>query len=221
MEQVQESTAHPTPAAAPARRVLNAGAGPRTARQLHPGFRSPSWRETRIDIDPAAEPDVVGSITAMAESFPDQSFHAVWCSHVLEHLFTHQVPAALAEFRRVLTPDGFALITSPDVEAVAGLIVEHGLDHLAYVSQAGPITALDILYGHSASIARGRTSMAHHTGFSGASLGRRLIDAGFSSVLVKQELFDLWALALMPEADKAAIQVQLKAVGLDMSDAGD
>src|SRR5260221_459409 len=204
MEQVQESTERPTATAASARRVLNAGSGPSTARQLHPGFRSPGWRETRIDIDPAAEPDVVGSITDMTEPFAGGSFDAVWCSHVLEHLFTHQVPAALAEFRRVLRPDGFALVTSPDVEAVAALIVERGLDQVAYVSLAGPISALDILYGHSASIARGRTSMAHHTGFSSASIGQRLIDAGFSSVLVKQEQFDLWALALMAEADKPA-----------------
>jgi SAM-dependent methyltransferase len=221
MEQLQESTDRPAATAASARLVLNAGSGPRTARQLHPGFRSPGWRETRIDVDPAAEPDVVGSITDMTEPFAANSFDAVWCSHVLEHLFTHQVPAALAEFRRVLKPDGFALVTSPDVEAVAALIVERGLDHVAYVSLAGPISTLDILYGHTTSIARGRTSMAHHTGFSSASLGQRLIDAGFSSVLVKQEQFDLWALALMAEADKPAIQTLLRAAGLDMFDAGE
>jgi SAM-dependent methyltransferase len=219
MEQAQAGSASPAAATLVARQVLNAGSGPRTARQLHPGFKGPGWREVRVDIDPSAEPDVVGSITEMGEAFADGSFEAVWCSHVLEHLFTHQVAAALAEFRRVLRPDGFALISSPDIEAVAALIVKHGLDHVAYVSLAGPITALDILYGHSASIARGRTSMAHHTGFSSGSLGRRLIEAGFSSVLVKQENFDLWALALMPEADKPSIQTQLKAAGLDMLDA--
>jgi SAM-dependent methyltransferase len=216
MEQVQESPAHHAPTALLHRQVLNAGSGPRTARQLHRGFKGPAWREVRIDIDPASEPDVVGSITDMAETFTDHSFDAVWCSHVLEHLFTHQVPAALSEFRRVLKPDGFALISSPDVESVAALVIEHGLDHIAYVSLAGPITALDMLYGHAASIARGRSSMAHHTGFSASSLGQRLVDAGFSSALVKQDKFDLCALALMPEADKPAIQTQLKAAGLDM-----
>src|SRR5579871_5732908 len=157
------------------RRVLNAGAGPRSARQLHPGFRKPGWQEVRIDVDPTAEADVVGSITDMAAAFTGDSFDAVWCSHVLEHLFAHEVPAALAEFRRILSPSGFALITSPDIEAVAALVIEHGLDHIAYVSLAGPITALDMLYGHSASIARGRPSMAHHTGFGSASLGRQLV----------------------------------------------
>ena len=60
-----------------------------------------------------------------------------------------------------LKPDGFALITSPDLEAVASLILDHGLDHVAYTSPAGPITPLDMLFGHSASIARGSLSMAH------------------------------------------------------------
>jgi SAM-dependent methyltransferase len=216
MEQPPAAVIADMNAACRTRRVLNAGSGPRSARQLHSGFRSDGWQEVRIDLDAASEPDVVGSITDMAAAFPGQSFDAVWCSHVLEHLFAHEVPAALAEFQRILRVDGFALITSPDLEAVAGLVVAHGLDHVAYVSPAGPITPLDMLYGHSASVARGRTAMAHRTGFSDAMLGQRLIAAGFASVLVKREQFDLWALALMPDADKPAIQAELAAAGLHM-----
>ena len=40
-------------------------------------------------------------------------------------------PAALAEFRRILNPGGFALITSPDVESIASMVLEYGLDHVA------------------------------------------------------------------------------------------
>jgi hypothetical protein len=38
---------------------------------------------------------------------------------------------------------------------------------------------------------------------------------------VKRDRFDLWAVALMPDADKATIQQELGANGLDMSDDGE
>ena len=79
---------------------------------------------------------------------------------------------ALAEFKRVLRPEGFALITLPDLEAVAALIVDHGLDHVAYTAAAGPITALDMLFGHVGSVTRGLLHMAHNTGFTSASFNR-------------------------------------------------
>ena len=199
------------------RRVLNAGSGPYSARRLHPVFAPNAWREIRIDIDPQAKPDMVASITDMRFVAP-QSFDAIWSSHTLEHLYAHEIPSALAEFRRVLKPDGFALVTSPDLEAAASLILDHGLDYVTYTSPAGPITPLDVLFGHSASIARGHHYMAHKTGFTCASLGQRFIDTGFSTVLVKQERLDLWVLGLMPRAHQAAIQSQLVAAGLDFSE---
>lgn len=199
-------------------RVLNAGSGPRSPRQLHSVFRDKVWREVRLDIDPLTEPDLIGSITDMRAFAPARSFDAIWSSHSLEHLHAHEVPLALSEFRRVLKPDGFALITSPDLEAVAGLLLEHGLDHIAYTSPSGPITPRDMLFGHAESIARGKLYMAHNTGLTGASLGKLLLDAGFSTVLAKRERLDLWVVALMDKADKAGVQRRLKVAGLDMSD---
>jgi predicted SAM-dependent methyltransferase len=203
------------------KRVLNAGSGPYNASKLHPVFASEAWQEIRIDIDPQSKPDLVASITDMRSSVAPQSFDAIWSSHTLEHLYAHEVPSALAEFKRVLKPDGFALITSPDLEAVASLILGSGLDKVAYTSPAGPITPLDMLFGHSASITRGQLYMAHKTGFTCASLGRYFVDAGFPIVLVKREQLDLWALGLMPEADQAGIQGNLLAAGLDIFEQAD
>ena len=204
--------------APPVRRVLNAGSGPPSNRQLHAIFTNPGWQEIRLDIDPEARPDLVGSIMNMAALVPNGSFDAVWSSHSLEHLYSHEVPRALAEIVRVLKPEGFALITSPDLEAVASLILERDLHGTAYISPVGPITPHDMLFGHSGSVAQGRHYMAHKTGFTCTSLGQLLADAGFAVVLVKRDRLDLWALALMESADKAAIQRDLKACGLDMLD---
>jgi SAM-dependent methyltransferase len=119
------------------KRVLNAGSGSYAARRLHPVFGREAWQEIRIDIDPQTKPDRVSSITDLRSSFVPQSFDAIWSSHTLERLYAHEVPSALAEFKRVLKPDGFALITSPDLEAVASLILDHGLDHVC-TSAADP-----------------------------------------------------------------------------------
>jgi predicted SAM-dependent methyltransferase len=200
------------------KRVLNAGSGPLSARRLHPVFRSVDWREIRLDIDPVAKPDLVGTLTDLSALIPSQSFDAVWASHSLEHLHAHEAPLALSEFKRILKPDGFALITSPDLETVASLVVKHGLDHVAYQSPIGPITAHDILFGHTASIKRGMTFMAHKSGFTCESLGTLLLEAGFQTILVKRVEFDLWALALSENSDKSAIQQALYAGGLNMFD---
>jgi predicted SAM-dependent methyltransferase len=200
------------------KRVLNAGSGSKSARKMHAFFQAGAWIEIRIDIDNEVGPDIIGSVTDMASAVDSGSFDAVWSSHSLEHLYAHDVPSALAEFKRVLKPDGFALITCPDLEEVAATVTRAGLDHVAYISPVGPITTRDMLFGHSASIARGNVYMAHNTGFTCASLGCLLVEAGFSTVLVKRDTFDLWALALRERANKVILQRQLKASGLDMLD---
>ena len=218
MENSQAETRPPPAPASSRKRVLNAGSGPYSARKSLPVFPSGEWEEIRLDIDPAVKPDIVGSITDMTSSVAPASFEAFWCSHMLEHLYAHELPPALSEVHRILKQDGFALISSPDLETAASLIVEYGLHHVAYQSAAGPITPHDILFGHSASIARGNHFMSHKTGFTCARLGELLLDAGFTTVLVKRAQFDLWALALRQSADQEAVQRQLLAAGLDLSD---
>ena len=104
------------------------------------------------------------------------------------------------------------------LESAASCLLEHGPEHVLYTSSAGPITPHDILFGHSSSIALGKRFMAHNTGFTSALLGQRLLDAGFPIVLVKREQLDLWAIALMENADKSVLQRECKAAGLDMLD---
>jgi len=194
-----------------ARLVLNAGSGRDQPETLHPAFRRRPWRQVRLDIDPSVRPDIIASVTDLGGVVPDARFDAVWCSHILEHLYDHEVPRALMEFRRVLKPAGFALLTCPDLEKVAELVVAQDAETVAYMSSAGPISALDMLFGHGRSIARGNEFMAHRTSFTSTRLGRLLLETGFDEVRVAEGgNYDLWALALMPKAKHAEVQACLE-----------
>jgi SAM-dependent methyltransferase len=176
-------------------------------------------KEVRFDIDPGVEPDVVGSILEIEKSFEPQSFDVIWSSHVLEHLYAHEIFPTLRQFHRILKLDGFALIMSPDLEAVAHFIVEQGIAAVAYNSPAGPIRPLDMLYGHSRAIEEGHVHMAHRTGFTAERLGNLLLMAGFPTVSVAAANFEVCALALMPEADDGAIKKALLESGFNFQEA--
>ena len=175
--------------------VLHVGCGPRSAGIIHPFFSGPGWKEIRVDIDPKAEPDIVASLTDL-NPVTDNSMDGLYSSHNLEHLYPHEVQQGLNEFSRVLKPDGVALIAVPDLQEVAKLIAEDKLDEPAYQSPAGPITPLDILYGHRPSLAHGNLFMAHRTGFTQKTLVNAILTAGFAWVMVaKDTSFGLWAKA--------------------------
>ena len=185
-------------APAPRRTVLHVGCGPASPHKLPPAFfPAGEWQEVRLDIDPSVAPDIIASITDMA-AVASASADAVWSSHNLEHLDPHEVPVAFAEFRRVLKPGGFALMTMPDLQQVAALVAEDKLGDAAYVSPAGPITPLDMLYGLNSALAQGNHYMAHNTGFTARTLEAGLRAAGFPVVrVVRDGNFALWATAYM------------------------
>ena len=155
-----------------------------------------TWQEIRMDVDAKTAPDILGSMTDMS-AVPNGEFDAVFSSHSIEHLYPHEVPTALAEFRRVLKSTGFALITCPDLQSVCTLVAAGKLTDTAYISPAGPITALDILYGWRKALAQGELHMAHRCGFTQILLTEELKRAGFVAVASKcceSPHFDLWAL---------------------------
>ena len=185
---------------------LHVGCGPKQKDRTTRGFNTSNWKELRFDIDEAVQPDLVGTMTDMS-SVASGSVDAVFSSHNIEHLYPHDVPVALAEFLRVLKPDGFAVITCPDLQSVCALIAEDKLTEPAYTSPAGPIAPLDILYGHRPAMARGNLYMAHRCGFTQKVLTGTLQAAGFAAVAAKRRghpYYDLWALgtaSALPEPE--------------------
>ncbi len=178
------------------RSVLHVGCGSATIENMAPGFRNGNWRELRFDIDPAFAPDFVGTMTDMG-AVQSESVDALYSAHNIEHVDAHEVGVVLREFRRVLKPDGFAVVTCPDIVSVAKHIAEGRLEEPLYQSPTGAIFALDVMYGHAAAIQRGETYMAHRTGFSQRTLGLHAQAAGFARVAVRArpQKFDLWMVA--------------------------
>src|SRR3989338_5240332 len=167
------------------KQFLHVGCGPKHKDKTTRGFNTPDWHELRLDIDESVSPDIVGTMTDMS-AVADASVDAVFSSHNIEHLYPHEVPVALAEFKRVLMEDGFVVVTCPDLQSVCALIAEDKLTEPAYTSPAGPIAPLDILYGHRPPMARGNLYMAHRCGFTEKVLIGTLRGAGFAGVAARR-----------------------------------
>jgi protein O-GlcNAc transferase len=176
---------------------LHAGCGPKRKDRTTKGLNTPEWTEIRLDIDASVAPDVIGTMTEMS-AVATASVDSVYSSHNIEHLYPHEVQVALSEFLRVLKPDGFIVVTCPDLRSVCALIAEDKLTETAYTSPAGPIAPIDILYGLRSSMAQGNLYMAHRCGFTQKVLSATLQAAGFKSVACMSRgypYFDLWAVA--------------------------
>jgi ubiquinone/menaquinone biosynthesis C-methylase UbiE len=171
------------------------------------GFAALRWQELRLDINPEVAPDVLGSMTDMA-AVATGSVDAIYSSHNIEHLYPHEVSLALAEFIRVLGPNGFVVITCPDLRSVCALVAEDKLTEAAYVAECGPIAPLDILYGLRPAMASGNLYMSHRCGFTLKVLLDVLQKAGFLKALgrCRPKQFDLWAMACVSDVDDATLK---------------
>ena len=188
--------------------LLHVGCGASRIEQTTPAFNNGSWSEIRIDINALNQPDIIGSMTDMSAVTSD-SMDAIFSSHNIEHLYPHEVPVALDEFHRVLVSQGFCVITCPDIQSVCALVAQDKLLDPAYISPAGPIAPIDILFGHRQSLAQGNLFMAHRTGFTEKTLSTTLKNSGFKTVatMKRPHYFDLWALGTKSAVSEAQMQV--------------
>ncbi len=147
--------------------------------RLHIGgqVRSDGW--TVVDVQPGPVVDIVASCVDLA-MIDDASVTEVYASHVLEHLGYNDVPLALAEWHRVLVPDGRVSISVPDL------------------AKLGPVLAHPRLEEHVrdwviAAIFGGQTDDHdfHKIGFTFETLSRYLRNAGFGKIMRIGE-FDLF-----------------------------
>ncbi len=104
----------------PDRRFLDVGCA--TGRLLE-AMRARGWSVQGVDLcrqsaEYAAARRGVMVFTGTLEQarFPAASFHAVHFSHLIEHVPSPR--AFLSEVRRILTPAGFAVVTTPNVDGL-------------------------------------------------------------------------------------------------------
>ncbi len=187
------------------KQLLNVGCGPLGREHGFTGFED--WQEVRLDIDASVQPDVIGTMTDMS-AVPSGSIDAIVSSHNIEHLYPHEVPLALAEFVRVLKPDGLVLITCPDLQSVCAQVAQGALASPLYESPAGPISALDILYGHRGAMAAGNLYMAHRCGFTLQVLADTMRACGFAKSVgrARPAHYDLYLLAAKQAISDDAIR---------------
>ena len=189
------------------RLLLHAGCGGYRKKDiLSPPLRSARWREIRLDIDPTAQPDILGDVLDM-RGVPDGAVDAVYSAHMIEHLPYHDVPRALSEMTRVLAPDGLLVAVAPDLQQAARMIADGRLFDLFYESAAGPVTPYDVVFGYRPYL-REHPYMAHRGGFTADSLAAALREAGFPSVAVRAIRLDLYALASRVSLDDNELQRQ-------------
>lgn len=185
---------------------LHVGCGKSNKSKLK-GFNSEDWHETRFDIDKNVKPDIVGTMTDIS-IVKNESFDAIYSSHNIEHLYPHEVTFAIDEFYRVLKSDGFVVITCPDLISVCKAVVNDNLLKPLYQSPAGPISPIDIIYGHRGFIANGNEFMAHKCGFTYSVLCSVFYQAGFKDTLggARPNNYDLWLVAFKNKLSKEDAQ---------------
>lgn len=173
--------------------LLHVGCGAYRPNALPEEFCTEEWTEIRLDIDPDVQPDIIGTIIDLT-AVPDNSVDAVYSSHNLEHIYHYQVPIALKEFKRVLKPNGFAMIRVPDMQKAAEWVVRGEMENPAiYESPAGPIAAIDMFYGLGKFVAEGNEFMAHKTGFTVKNLQTKLLEADFNNLNIVRTFFEIVA----------------------------
>ena len=182
--------------------IINVGCGPPYGSWL-PGMFD-DWRTTRIDIDPAMEPDIVASANDLSQ-IESGTADVVWSAHCVEHLFLHEVSQAIAEFHRVLKDDGFACIIVPDLQAIGSYIASDRIQQVIYQSPAGPVTVHDMLFGYGPALEQGVASMAHRCGFTPTLMLDQLHKVAFAEVTVRRRTsLELAAVACKTPSRNAA-----------------
>lgn len=117
----------------------------------------------------------VGSLAALP--YPDGSFDLLWCANVLQYFADDELPAVLAEFRRVVRPGGVVAVKDVDMQ----LWRVHPADPLliSHLSDAS--------LRHNPGDAQSRGSVR------GRALRRWLERAGLVDVWQRTTLIERWA----------------------------
>ena len=171
------------------------------------------WIETRVDINKEVNPDILGSMTDLS-NVKNNFYDSVYSSHSIEHVYQHEIGGVLKGFYKVLKADGILVITCPELKSICQLVLEDKLLDTAYESSAGPVSPIDMLYGHRDSIKKGNDFMAHKSGFTLKTLMSACTKANFQCVagIERPKQFDMWVVAQKDKTNKDKFAENVKKI---------
>jgi predicted SAM-dependent methyltransferase len=146
--------------------VLNVGFGGIAIKELLYTEVFEGMREISLDIDNKFNPDILADVTDISH-IPNNYVTCAYTSHMIEHIDYFKVPSVISELLRVCKPGGYVRILTPNLQVVGEKIASGDLLDVVYESAGGPISPIDIIFGHRHSVHKNRVDfMIHRTGFS-------------------------------------------------------
>jgi len=95
-------------------------------RRLHIGAQAKAEGWEVLDVNPGPHVDHVCDAKDLSR-FADGSFVQIYASHVVEHFdYMDELQKTFIEWRRVLAPGGSILISVPDLDVLARLLLDRG-----------------------------------------------------------------------------------------------
>lgn len=164
--------------------VLNVGSGSHSLKELMFVDDLKDHCEIRIDLDKNTNPDIVAGLYDLS-AFANDSVDCIFSSHSLEHIYFHQVPECLAEWHRVIKPNGEVRVIVPNLKIPAKLTAEGKILEKLYDSPGGEVRAIDMIYGQRHQVQRSEF-MAHKTGFTKESAEQILLELGYKKFEVTE-----------------------------------
>lgn len=121
-----------------------------------------------VDLNPAWA-DVVCDVRCL-DVFDDNYADEIVASHLIEHFYLWEVQDILAEWKRVLKPNGNLYLECPDLQKVAAMFLHGGYpDRFT-------------LWGFYGDPGHKEPLMCHRWGYTPMSLGNELLKAGFVNI---------------------------------------
>jgi predicted SAM-dependent methyltransferase len=146
--------------------VLNVGFGGISIKELMYTEVFEGMREISLDIDNKFNPDILADITDISH-IPNNYVNCAYTSHMIEHIDYFKVPSVISELLRVCKPNGYVRILTPNLQSIGEKVASGDLLDVVYESAGGPISPIDIIFGHRHSVHKNRVDfMIHRTGFS-------------------------------------------------------
>lgn len=174
------------------KKLLNVGCGDRHIRKLKPYFEN--WEEIRLDLyDESA--DIKCDIVTLKD-VQDSTVDCVWASHVIEHLYWHELSETFNNFMRVLKPNGFAVITVPDLGSISELIKDNLTDPMIH-----GLAPIDFIFGSRELHERDGIGQLHKTGFTSKSMEQILNKLNIKA-FIREYNYQIYAVCYKNEFDR-------------------